>query len=154
MVVGWSSSRNVCITIFRCIVASSRILTGADSTNITLQIPANVLADFWINLTQQSRESQRKWERRIGLMDRAVGSDLNHAMREAARPHITKLRYQFAELEKHADLALAARLAEKHGKRLCESDSAPAVATSSWEAVTNRLEQNSSEQLTIFSPAD
>ena len=88
------------------------------------------------------------------LMERAVGADLNHAMREAAGPYITKLRYQFADIERQADLALAARLAEKHGKRLSDSHSSPAVDTSSWRSAGARLEQNSSEQLTIFSPAD
>jgi hypothetical protein len=88
------------------------------------------------------------------LMERAVGSDLNHAMREAAGPYITKLRYQFADIERQADLALAARLAEKHGKRLSNSDSSPAADTSSWRSTGARLEQSSSEQLTIFNPAD
>jgi hypothetical protein len=88
------------------------------------------------------------------LLDRATGSELNHAMREVAGPYLAKLRYQFSESEKQADLALASSLAAKHGKRLSDSDLSPGMNTRSWASAREQQRQNSTEQLAIFSPSE
>ncbi|MDB4873064.1 MAG: hypothetical protein JWL97_4068 [Gemmatimonadales bacterium] len=89
------------------------------------------------------------------LMDRATGSDLNHAMREVAGPFIVKLRFQLTEAEKQSDLALASVLAAKHGKRLSESDLSPRPEASSWISPDSAQNRNGSgEQLSMFTPVD
>jgi hypothetical protein len=85
------------------------------------------------------------------LMDRATGSDLNHAMREVAGTYIAKLRYQFSETEKHSDLALASVLAAKYGKRLSDGESSARPEVSSWVSADAGDSENSrAEQLSIF----
>jgi hypothetical protein len=44
-----------------------------------------------------------------------TGADLNEAMRDAAAPYVKSLRSHFQETQRQAELALAARLLEKHG---------------------------------------
>jgi hypothetical protein len=89
------------------------------------------------------------------LMDRATGSDLNHAMREAAGPYVAKLRYQFSDAEKHSDLALASVLAAKHGKRLSDCHPTLQTDTSSWALAHTALSEDASaEQLTMFASDD
>jgi len=85
------------------------------------------------------------------LMDCATGSDLNHAMREAAGPYLAKLRYQFSETEKHSDLAVASVLADKYGKRLSDGESSAQPEVSSWvSADAGDRENSTAEQLSIF----
>jgi len=49
------------------------------------------------------------------LSARTTGADLNAAMREAAAPYLDSLRQHFAETQRQAELAIAARLLGKHG---------------------------------------
>jgi hypothetical protein len=89
------------------------------------------------------------------LMDRATGSDLNHAMREAAGAYTAKLRHQFSEAEKQSDLTLASLLAAKYGKRLSECHVSPQPEGNSWISADAAHNENSSaEQLSMFTPAD
>jgi hypothetical protein len=88
------------------------------------------------------------------LMDRATGSDLNHAMREVAGPYMARLRYQFTEAERQSDLAAASLLAAKYGLRLAD-DQAPQVKANSWTGADPvRREDSTVEQLSIFTPGD
>jgi hypothetical protein len=44
-----------------------------------------------------------------------AGADLNAAMREAALPYLDRLRKQFTEVHRQAEIALVTSLLEKHG---------------------------------------
>jgi hypothetical protein len=49
------------------------------------------------------------------LSAEATGADLNAAMREAALPYLDRLRKQFTEVHRQAEIALVTSLLEKHG---------------------------------------
>jgi hypothetical protein len=88
------------------------------------------------------------------LMDRATGSDLNHAMREVAGPYVAKLRYQFSESERRTDLAAASLLAAKYGMRLADGQ-APHLEANSWTGADPvHREDSTAEQLSMFTPGD
>jgi hypothetical protein len=87
-------------------------------------------------------------------MDRATGSDLNHAMREVAGAYIAKLRYQFSEAEKQSDLAAASLLAAKYGKRLSDVESSSGETDSGVAADPVHSEDSTADQLSMFTPAD
>jgi hypothetical protein len=87
-------------------------------------------------------------------MDRATGSDLNHAMREVAGPYMARLRYQFTEIERQSDLAAASLLAAKYGMRLADGE-APPVKANSWIAADPvQREEHGAEQLSMFTSGD
>ncbi len=56
-----------------------------------------------------------------------TGADLNAAMREAAGPFIGNLRRHFAETQRQAELAAAARLLEKHGLTAVSAGPGPVI---------------------------
>lgn len=51
-----------------------------------------------------------------------TAADLNHAMRDVAGRHVDKLRQQFSEMKRQADLSLATLIAGKYGKQLFDGD--------------------------------
>jgi hypothetical protein len=84
------------------------------------------------------------------LGDSATGADLNRAMREAAGPYVDRLRQEFGEMKRQADLALATAIAAKYGKLLADCDM-PDPSHNPLESSAQACSLDSGpEQLSIF----
>jgi hypothetical protein len=91
---------------------------------------------------------------------RSTGCDLSEAMREAAAPYLSKLRFQFASLEQQRDLSIAIALAAKHGKQLVDADvsgtgAQPTHSDTQWANPTKpAISEGAEEQLSMFASCD
>jgi hypothetical protein len=84
------------------------------------------------------------------LGDHVTASDLNRAMRDAARPYVDQLRLQFQEMETQADLAIASALLAKHGKGITDCPSPAQEEIERQRAVMPSGSGEGLEQLRIF----
>jgi hypothetical protein len=88
------------------------------------------------------------------LGDSATGTDLNRAMREAAGPYVDKLRHEFGEMKRQADLALATVIAAKYGKVLADRDMPDSLHVQLESSARACSHDSAPEQLSIFNAAE